>query len=86
MKEHLVLLGFRVRDKVTGFTGVCTHIGYDLYGCIQAIVVADMKDGIIPSGQWFDIARLEKDNPKPLMKAPDYSAYTVHGGADKPSK
>ena len=34
----LELLGLQVRDKVTGFAGVCESVSYDLYGCIQGVV------------------------------------------------
>ena len=46
IKEHLEMLGYRVRDKVTGYEGVVTTIGFDLYGCIQATINPGVgKDG-----------------------------------------
>jgi len=38
IQKHLDLLGHKVTDRVSGFTGVVTSIGFDLYGCIQAVV------------------------------------------------
>jgi len=49
VKKHLSLLGLKVKDKVTGYTGVVASIGFDLYGCVQAIVNPGMdKDGKLP--------------------------------------
>jgi hypothetical protein len=46
VKQQLLLLGYRVRDKVTGMTGVVSSISFDLYGCVQAIVNRGLdKDG-----------------------------------------
>lgn len=46
LKKHLDLLGMRVEDRVTGFRGVVSSVGFDLYGCIQAIVNPGQdKDG-----------------------------------------
>jgi hypothetical protein len=35
----LKLLGTKVRDVVTGFVGIVTSVSFDLYGCVQAVVV-----------------------------------------------
>lgn len=82
-KHHLELLGWKVKDKVTGFKGVVTHIGVDLYGCIQAIVhpPIDVMSKLRDSA-WFDIARLEKVGPKRVMKPIGIKGdLTVAGGA-----
>lgn len=67
----LRLLGLRVREKVSGFTGIVTSISYDLTGCIQAVVapVVDDKGGL-PDGRWFDVSRLEVLDEKPVMEIP----------------
>lgn len=31
MEQHYSLLGWKVKDKVTDFTGVVSHVGLDLY-------------------------------------------------------
>ncbi len=69
--RELSLLGLKVRDKVTGMTGVCESISYDLYGCIQAVVrgLADDK-GQVPDGRWFDVSRLDVIDHKPVMQVP----------------
>lgn len=94
LQEHLDLLGRRVRDRVTGATGVVESISYDLYGCIQAVVrSAVSKDGSVPDGRWFDVARLELENAKaqPVMPRPAFvsassplAAAGQRGPADKP--
>ena len=38
IKKHLDLLGHKVKDKVSDYTGVVISISFDLYGCIQADV------------------------------------------------
>lgn len=71
MQEHLNLLGFKVRDVVTGFTGVVSSISFDLYGCIQAIVTPefDPKNAKIDS-RWFDVKRLVITSTRPVMLMP----------------
>lgn len=70
--NDMKLLGLKVRDKVTGLTGVCECISYDLYGCIQAVVrpvVIDDK-GNLPDTRWFDVSRLEVLDETPVMEIP----------------
>src|SRR5256885_6644880 len=59
--KHLELLGYQVRDVVSGFTGVVTSISFDLYGCVQGLVTPPVieKEGK-KSGDsgWFDTKRL----------------------------
>lgn len=83
MKHHFALLGFKVKDTITGFTGTCTTIGFDLYGCVQGIVSpAATEDGKIEDGRWFDLKRLAPVSEKPVMEVPTFE--TVPGGAEKP--
>lgn len=89
VKKHLELLGFPVQDKVTKMQGVVTSIGFDLYGCIQAIVNTGFdKDGN-PQSHWFDIARLDKTSITRVMEPPNYDFGIVaegrKGPAEKPS-
>lgn len=95
--NDLKLLGLRVRDRVTGFTGVCESISYDLYGCIQAVVrpAANPEKAEVPDGRWFDVARLEVLDATPIMEVPGGrfevrrtkgkpSPSQTHGPAEKP--
>lgn len=54
------LLGFTLRDKVTGFVGVATgHVQY-ITGCDQLLLVPSVDtDGKLRDSQWFDTQRCE---------------------------
>lgn len=90
IQKHLSLLGKRVRDKVTGKEGVVASVGFDLYGCIQAIVNPGMeKDGKLGDSIWFDVSRLEIKSDIPVMDPPNYIfgpvAEGLKGPAEKPA-
>ena len=88
LKRHLDLLGLRVRCRVTGFCGVVTSIGFDLYGCIQAIVHPGIdKEGKQGESQWFDVNRLEVTDPTPVMARPefDWTPEAVSAGQKGPA-
>ena len=82
VREHLGLLGLRVRDRVTGFTGVVVTVGFDLYGCIQTVVNPSVgADGKPGESMWFDVGRLEVLHQTPVIEPPDY----VSRAAGRPS-
>lgn len=90
--DHLSLLGLRVSDRVTGFSGVVTSVSFDLYGCVQAVVVPGINnEGKIGDALWFDIARLSIDSPIRVMKVPNFEwsdesiAKGGKGPAEKPA-
>lgn len=64
-KSMSKLLGHKVRDKITGFTGTVTGYVQYLTGCNQGLVVGESKDGKAAESAWFDEQRLEtlKDAP-----------------------
>lgn len=89
MKDpNLALLGFKVKDRVTGFVGVVTSISYDLYGCIQAVVTPEIKpDNKDNDSRWFDLKRLSAVDTTPVMEQPVFAgatAMTVQGPQEKP--
>lgn len=96
MKQHLALLGFKVKDSVTGMEGVVESIGFDLYGCIQAVVKPSVNEkGEMQDGRWFDIKRLTAISDTPVMPVPDFHTMpavkphspapkVVRGPAEKP--
>lgn len=90
VKKHLDILGKKVRDRVTGFSGVAAGVSFDLYGCVQAIVNpgAD-QDGKLRDQCWFDISRLEILDEVPVMAPPDFEfgpqAEGKQGAAEKPA-
>jgi hypothetical protein len=52
--------GDRVKEKVTGFSGIITGICFYLTGCTQYLVTPPSKDGMTKSdAQWYDEGRLE---------------------------
>lgn len=83
LKKHFELLGCRVEDRVTGFSGVVASVTFDLYGCIQAIVNPGLdKDGKLGEQQWFDVNRLRVLEAEPVMPRPafDWSASSIADG------
>lgn len=92
LKNHLDFLGMRVEDRVTGFKGVVATVGFDLYGCIQAVVNPGTDaDGKLRDSQWFDINRLRITDETPVMGRPEFEWSTenisagMKGAADRPS-
>ena len=88
VQKHFKVLGYRVKDKVTGYTGVATAVCFDLYGCVQVTVHPGLdKDGKTRESLWFDAARLQIISKARVMPIPDfdYSSGDVHGPAEKPT-
>jgi hypothetical protein len=68
---------------------VVSSIGFDLYGCVQAIVNPGMgKDQKLAESQWFDVGRLKVLSDKPVMALPNFdfgpAAEGRKGAAEKP--
>ncbi len=87
MKRYMEILGHKVRDRVTGFTGVASSVHFDLYGCVQCIVspAMDPKTGKIEESRYFDHKRLEVLTKKPVMDVPAFSDGAVEiGPTEKP--
>jgi len=83
MKKHLALLGFTVRDVVTGVSGVVTSISFELYGCVQAVVNPGVDaDGKARESFWYDVKRLRATSSDPVMSVPTFEI--VPGGQDLP--
>jgi hypothetical protein len=83
MKESVGLLGLKVKDVVTGFSGVVSSVSFDLYGCIQVVVTPFVaKDGSLGDGRWFDAKRLKVLEKTPVMEVPTFSI--VPGGQKLP--
>ena len=54
------LLGRKVRDNVTGFTGIATCVAHYLNGCSWVNVEAPVKDdGTLRGTEFFDIQQIE---------------------------
>ena len=77
--EHLALLGFKVKDVVSGFEGVVESISFDLYGCVRAVVSAQVakesKEGLkLGDSHYFDLKRLQAVSDGPVMTVPTFAA------------
>ena len=93
LAPHFELLGKKVKDRVTGFSGVVTSVCFDLYGCIQAAVSPGMKPDMsgLLEAMWFDVNRLEVTDPVAVMPPPSFDwtgpaiANGEKGSAEKPA-
>ena len=82
--KDMNLLGLKVVDSVTGFIGIVTSVSYDLYGCIQAVVVPLVDEkGEIAEGRWFDTKRLQIIDSTPVMDVPKFD-IEIPGGQSLP--
>ena len=89
VKKHLGLLGLKVKDRVTGFSGVVESISFDLYGCVQCVIKPAIDEkGEVRDGRWFDVSRLDIKSKKPVMDLPNFEyglqAQGKQGAAEKP--
>ena len=56
----MIILGSRVKDSLTGFTGIATARAEFLYGCTRiCIEPEEMKDGVPIESKYFDEQRVE---------------------------
>jgi len=89
MQEYMDLLGYRAKDKVTGFEGVVASISFGLYGRVQVVLKPSVdKDGKIPDSQWFDAKRLTKIGKAPVIYPQPFttmSAGQERGPTEKPA-
>lgn len=88
MNNYFKILGFKVRDRVTGFAGVASTVSFDLYGCVQVVVTPEAKDGKRADSEWFDHKRLEKTSTEPVMPVPNFGQAVgdESGPAEKPHR
>ena len=74
-------MGIKVRDSITGFSGVVTGTTSYITGCAQALVQPPTKEtGEFVDGRWFDVTRLEVIDPNPIAIDTDRGA-----GPDAPA-
>lgn len=57
----MIKLGQKVRDKVTGFTGIAVSRVEFLNGCVQFCVKPkkQAKDSKMPAGEYIDVGQLK---------------------------
>jgi hypothetical protein len=65
-KERCMLnLGAKMKDKISGFTGIAIAKTYWLYGCERIVLQPPVdKDGKIPDTACFDVEQLELIEPR----------------------
>jgi hypothetical protein len=94
MKQYIEMMGFKFRDRVSGFDGVAESVSFDLYGCVQVAlrpsVTKDDKGAMtMQEGRWFDASRLERIPGARVMEVPTFerlaSSVPMPGPADKSS-
>ena len=63
--------------------GIVETIGFDLYGCVQAVLKPGLDEkGVPQDGRWFDLKRLTAISTEPVMARPTFAS--VPGGTEKP--
>jgi len=85
--NYIALLGRKGKDRVTGFEGVVTSLSFDLYGCVQIVLMPKAGDEEVKTGHWFDLPRIQILKGKPVMPAPNFYDIALVGGkgpAEKP--
>lgn len=89
------LLGKKVRDRISGMTGVCSSIGFELSDIMRAAISPPVdKDGKPVDGRYMAMARVEVLSDERVMSAPAFSTEKpafgavpqqhAHGPADVP--
>ncbi len=82
-----IKLGSRVRDNITGFTGIATGKVEFLHGCTRILIEPEkLEDNGKPvEGQYFDEQRVEVVKDKEIKVSKDSSA-TTGGPAGNPTR
>ena len=84
--KHLQLLGNKVTDTITGYTGVVVSVSYDITGCIQALIrpqVMDTGEMKYPESAWIDVQRLKIHS---RVVGPPAAVSAKTGAVNKPAK
>ncbi len=65
----MIVLGTKVRDKFTGFSGVAVGRTEWIFGCTRyAVEATELHEGKPIEAQWFDEQRLELLQDAPAQK------------------
>jgi hypothetical protein len=83
-REFKFTNGDKVKEKITGFTGIITGTAFYITGCNQYLVIPKSpKPHESPDGVWYDEERLDlirkqdvnlKDTPRKKENGPDIPA------------
>ena len=75
----MVGLGDKVKDQISGFTGICTGRAEYLFGCVQVLVAPTVaKDDKPAESMWFDEDRMVVMKVSVIKRPP--SAEVRSGG------
>jgi len=67
----MIDLGSKVKDMITGFTGIAIARTEWLYGCTRIVIESqELKDGKPVAPSWFDEQRVEEITPVDETKIP----------------
>ncbi len=82
-RTYLKMLGYQVRDRLTGLRGVVTSVSFDVNGCVQGFVTPPVDEKGEPRpGRWVDWKTLSIMDNRPVVEQPDF--VDVPGGRDLP--
>ncbi len=78
----MVKLGQKVKDELTGFTGIVEAITNYLNGCCQALVRPKhkMKDETYPVAAWIDVEQLTGVPGAKVLKLKQRKKEPISGG------
>lgn len=86
--QDFSMLGKRVKDKITGFEGVVTSLGFDLYKGVDYAVTPPSSETDVYCGGWINPLRVETLSETPVMEIPNFNKGYVSegrkGAASKP--
>lgn len=64
-----IVLGQKVKDKVSGYTGIAVAKTDFLNGCCRISVQAPVgKDGKVPDQEWFDNQQIQVITKRPILE------------------
>lgn len=71
-----IKLGNKVRDTISGFSGVAAGRAEYMYGCNQILISPDRtgENGAAIDSQWFDEQRVETVDFRPVAVSEESSA------------
>ncbi len=85
-----ITLGHKVKDKVTGYTGIAISKCIYLNGCVQYCVQSKHEKGVkLEDGAWIDEGQLEIvdkgvfEKPKPIKKEIKTEPWKSRGGGHR---
>ena len=79
----LNMLGYKGKDKVTGYTGVITSTSVDLYGCLQVLLTTEIDENHEWNCRWFDMNRIELISVDRIMEPQNKELYSDKGPSTK---